>query len=1723
MGGGKKPSFSGRTQASQLANTNKITIDPNAKPSIARGHRQKGSGNVIVGKAAVVTQDGIVLKAHERLPTQLLTEYCQREKRPLPIFKPKGPGNRHIVWLNDKKNPNFDLCFLPTETQFESVKVAKDFAALLALFDLQRSMPLERKLPEPYRTTFMAMLTSSREKEDQGKASKKGGKEEACSSASSKSNANAEKELAGKVSAVSLAPSTSTSASSATMGVSQVPELNKATAEWICNSCNMQNFPTLKSGTLRTKCFKCGAVKTDECELVASTAPAVVSTATFKPTSFILAEDTNEGVPSFGFTEPKAKISGVKKNETKGRSQPQARFELQNKHKHNSTAEAERVAAEIKLLKRRKKCFFDALKRANRPTTVILSPTLRFQLEQALGLEVEMEVEQGSAKVHPQQSSSFATIVQYLKSLEGKRVPLKLGSSSGDGSTDKGLGLIPESECMLSTIEQRRAMITITDNLTTEGFKENSIVTAFEYLSIAYEGVLDELLDLGEVTYQKWSKIVQNAVLERLCLSLDNQQLPKRFDARRNEGQLQISVFSKSSTATATATASALQPPLPPADDSTKATRSLLRDYGWSNNEALASLALCSGEAKRVDQSPGATLRLVQATQSVSGGDFSYVIPKMMSDEDGSGGLDEICDEVEMLRSIFGDDRQITTEVHEDSCFVSIDIDISPAIKATPSSHFLTGSTERTTLDVFVHRKMQYPKLPPLYLLRNTTAKNAQVLLCAQLALWKKGAEFAGDTSLYQVILWLETEGRAGFIEEVFCSPTCSPGSPLGISAALNSNTAKSGVNVNVNTSVSDTKSVKSDVSGNSKSSEKTISAGAKFQKSKQRGFWATKTGQCEASILTQEDALKRSVKQPNGGSRKGKDLDLYMKMLDGRKKLPAWKCRQEFLHTIAMNRGMVVTGETGCGKTTQIPQFLLEVEPEAKILVCQPRRLAAVGVATRVAEEMACKLGDDVGYMVRGASASSDKTKLVFCTYGVLLRRLLAEPDLNSVDYVVLDEVHERGMDSDFALGLLAAALGRAGCKFKLVLMSATISTEKFAAYVGKATAGTFSGKASAAYTPAPVHHIPGYTFDVTEYYKEHFEDALSNDNNAIGEDEWGSQKSKGELNYDLLVRLAIKLATGDSSNPTMFAKATGSVLVFLPGVPEITRFCKLLETAWSSVGSKINMRILPLHAGTNFADQKLVFDSAKHNEIKIIAATNVAEASITIPDVSVVVDSCKVKETDFDAEKQMNSLMMKFASKDSLRQRRGRAGRVSAGRCFRLVTSNTFMNLPNHSVPEILRASIDGLVLQIKSMSDGAANNESCVVQLGRCPDAPPEQVIATSEAILTRMQALDADGRITPLGRHIALLPCAPKVGRLLIYGALLGCALPLANVAALLTSRGPFLQFQDQESRDRLNAIKERFGAEAGGRSDQLVIVAVCNGYEKCRGMSAQRRYCQDNLLSFPRMQEIRQMSRDFLSDMVNAGLLNSVKEAQDLDSPCNINSKKWKIVSSTVCAGLYPAISRILRPPKRFEEVMGSAFEKEANSKEIKFYVPEGTMSRDLFEDIDTANDSAVQPKDPFNPRTGGASLEDAIDVLETGTSDDISTEGMFRVFVHPSSIHFGNNSFGQSQFVMYGETRLQATPGRENKSYIQDLTEVGAYPLLFFGGKLEAQYLEGTITVDRWIKFSASGKLVALVQALRRALDEILLKKLENPNWDHLQNPMMSVVFSMLNTVDGLR
>lgn len=357
--------------------------------------------------------------------------------------------------------------------------------------------------------------------------------------------------------------------------------------------------------------------------------------------------------------------------------------------------------------------------------------------------------------------------------------------------------------------------------------------------------------------------------------------------------------------------------------------------------------------------------------------------------------------------------------------------------------------------------------------------------------------------------------------------------------------------------------------------------------------------------------------------------------------------------------------------------------------------------------------------------------------------------------------------------------------------------------------------------------------------------------------EDDYGSSRKansnmipfrKKDIDYDLLCKLVFALIHPVDQSSTVVKKAEGCILIFLPGVPEINRFLQFFRTYYHRESYDDVIHLISLHGNVAPEEQLKIFHTYPRGHLKIIAATNVAEASVTIPDVTVVVDTCRVKEMDYNAEIQAYALTMKFAAKDSLRQRRGRAGRVQQGRCYRLITKGTYDKLPDNSIPEMLRLPLESILLQILSMNISIASTTSattssnrmsippaCDYILNKCPNIPKTENVIAALQILSSLQAISItinpsslddenqsinsssvttvstngslSGKIlTPLGDLISRLPCHPRIGRLLIYGCLLDCVYPTLCVAATLTCRSPFIMANDSDSIQRVNQAK-----------------------------------------------------------------------------------------------------------------------------------------------------------------------------------------------------------------------------------------------------------------------------------------------------------------------------
>jgi HrpA-like RNA helicase len=513
-------------------------------------------------------------------------------------------------------------------------------------------------------------------------------------------------------------------------------------------------------------------------------------------------------------------------------------------------------------------------------------------------------------------------------------------------------------------------------------------------------------------------------------------------------------------------------------------------------------------------------------------------------------------------------------------------------------------------------------------------------------------------------------------------------------------------------------------------------------------------------------------------------------RMMRERGKLPAAAAKDSILSALKRDQVVLISGQTGCGKTTQVPQFILDdiigdpTVRACKIVCTQPRRLAAIGVANRVADERCEAIGGTIGYQIRGETRMSRDTCLVFCTTGVLLRQL--QDGLGGVTHIIVDEVHERSVDTDFLLAVLKRMLPRHPA-VKVVLMSATMEAATFARY--------FAGNGG---RPCSVIEIPGRTFPVREVY---LDDVLAVTDvpfqlpkrSELFPDCSGASEvsrldmvrlptfadalfARDTLDYNCLTAVVAALATGTlaplypASSVSCPFDPEGAILVFMPGVIEIRKLQRKLEDALSGWP----VLIFPLHGNLTPDEQSQVFKRPPRGTRKIVLATNVAETSITIDDISVVVDTGRVKEMRYDPVSKTGHLKETWTSQDSSNQRRGRAGRVREGLCVRCYPSAMWAKLSRHTTPEILRTPLQSLCLQIKLLGLGAIH-----ALLAHMIDAPAADAVTVAVNQLVDVGALQPselhahDHDLTALGRCIALLPVDVSAGKMLIYGVLLRC--------------------------------------------------------------------------------------------------------------------------------------------------------------------------------------------------------------------------------------------------------------------------------------------------------------------------------------------------------------
>ena len=530
---------------------------------------------------------------------------------------------------------------------------------------------------------------------------------------------------------------------------------------------------------------------------------------------------------------------------------------------------------------------------------------------------------------------------------------------------------------------------------------------------------------------------------------------------------------------------------------------------------------------------------------------------------------------------------------------------------------------------------------------------------------------------------------------------------------------------------------------------------------------------------------------------------------------LPIAAKRDEIKKVLAEHQVLIIAGETGSGKTTQLPKICLELGRGQHGLIAhtQPRRIAARSVASRVAEELATPLGGLVGYQVRFEDQSDANTLVKLMTDGILLAETQHDRFLERYDTIIVDEAHERSLNIDFLLGYLKTLLPRRP-DLKVIITSATIDLQRFSEH----------------FDDAPIIEVSGRTFPVDTWYRPL----------TAEQDEEGNQ-----IENDLTVDQAILAALDEiASFERSERKTPGDVLVFLPGEREIRDAADILRKAQLR-----HTEILPLYARLSPAEQQRIFQS--HPGRRVILATNVAETSLTVPGIRYVIDSGTARISRYSYRAKVQRLPIEAVSQASANQRKGRCGRVEPGVCIRLYGEEDFLARPEFTDPEILRTNLAAVILQMLHLRLGEIDQFPFI-------EPPDGKAISDGFNLLQELSAVNRENQLTPMGRQLARLPIDPRLGRMLLEGARQGSLQEVLIIASVLSVQDP-----RERPPERQQAADQAHAQWKDADSDFAALVNLWRGFEEQRqelGASALRNWCRKQFLNYLRLREWRDAHR-----------------------------------------------------------------------------------------------------------------------------------------------------------------------------------------------------------------------------------------------------------------------
>uniref|UniRef100_H2YHV2 RNA helicase n=1 Tax=Ciona savignyi TaxID=51511 RepID=H2YHV2_CIOSA len=547
--------------------------------------------------------------------------------------------------------------------------------------------------------------------------------------------------------------------------------------------------------------------------------------------------------------------------------------------------------------------------------------------------------------------------------------------------------------------------------------------------------------------------------------------------------------------------------------------------------------------------------------------------------------------------------------------------------------------------------------------------------------------------------------------------------------------------------------------------------------------------------------------KQAFGGTKASYGKKTELSIIEQRESLPIYKLKEQLVQAVMDNQVLIVIGETGSGKTTQITQYIAEAgyTVRGKIGCTQPRRVAAMSVAKRVSEEFGCRLGQEVGYTIRFEDCTSQETKIKYMTEGMMLRECLIDTELSQYSVIMLDEAHERTINTDVLFGLVKKYV-QSRKDLKLIVTSATLDAVKFSEY----------------FFSAPIFTIPGRTFPVEIMYTK--------------------EPEPDYLDASMITCMQIHLT-----------EPPGDILLFLTGQEEIDTSCEILFERMKSLGPEVpELIILPVYSALPSEMQTRIFDPAPPGSRKVVIATNIAETSLTIDGIYYVVDPGFVKQKVYNSKTGIDQLVVTPISQAQAKQRAGRAGRTGPGKCYRLYTERAYRDeMLSTAVPELQRTNLTSTVLSLKAMGINDLLSFDFM-------DPPPMETLVTAMEQLYQLSALDDEGLLTRLGRRMAEFPLEPMLCKMLIMSVHLGCSDEILTVVSMLSVQNVFYRPKDKQA--LADQKKAKFHQNEG---DLLTLLAVYNSWKNNKFSNP---WCYENFVQARTLRRAQDVRKQMLGIM-----------------------------------------------------------------------------------------------------------------------------------------------------------------------------------------------------------------------------------------------------------------